>query len=184
MKVLNSIIEKELAHLFGEAKEMLDERLNSLVRIQHSVVEEEKNYVVKLTLAGMLKEDVVVELNNNVLTVKSNPERKNKQNSFFKEFSKQIDLSSYSFDKAAITSEINNGILAIFLPKVKVDKQTIEVNVVEEPIKPDNKEASNAAPKAEEKEIEVLEDMAKKLFEKASPKAQGLFNKIFGVKKS
>lgn len=125
------MLEKELKGIYEDAKDAIEERLNSLVRIQSNIVEEEKNYVVKFTLAGMQKEDVIVEINNMQLIVKSNNESKNKNSPFFKEFYKQVDLSLYDFDKASISSEINNGVLAVFLQKSKKESPVIKVDVVD-----------------------------------------------------
>lgn len=99
------------------------------------VSEDDKNIYVEMPLAGAKPNDVEIEVEDNILTVKGKTEEEKeekKKNYWMKEvrkgaFERAIVLpSEVKAEKA--TTELKNGMLKIVLPKVEV-KKTKKVQV-------------------------------------------------------
>lgn len=100
------------------------------------VAETNKSFEVHVTLPGMKKEEIEIEVAGDMLTISGERKFKNEQNeakyhmveSFYGKFSRSFNLPE-NIDKAAISAELNEGILKIELPKaeVKDNKSTISI---------------------------------------------------------
>jgi HSP20 family protein len=96
----------------------------------HDIIENEKEYVVEMQLAGVKKEDIKLSLDDDVLTIKA--ERKesdqkfNKKQTFYGKYEKSFTLPN-SIDVENIQASFDDGILKLNIPKVeeepKVTKQ-------------------------------------------------------------
>ncbi|HNJ61616.1 MAG TPA: Hsp20/alpha crystallin family protein, partial [Chitinophagales bacterium] len=103
--------------------------------------ETENSFVVEAAIPGVKKEDVKVELNENVLTISSETKKEeNESNDKYtrREYSYSSFKRSFTIDEDAINTEgidakFENGVLAIILPKkeAKAPEQKVKtINVV------------------------------------------------------
>lgn len=98
--------------------------------------ESENGYHVDVDLPGVKKEDIKVDLNKGILTISG--ERKTKEEinqqdyykieTYFGKFSRSFTLPD-SADIENIEAKSDNGVLEIFIPKLKddVSKKSIEI---------------------------------------------------------
>jgi len=109
---------------------------NSLVKVPiHDVIENEKDYQVEILLAGVKKEDVKVDVDNDVLTIKA--ERKevkdlkyNRKETYFGKYERSFVLPD-NVDKENIDASLIDGVLKVIIPKLekdtKLSKKAIEI---------------------------------------------------------
>jgi len=86
----------------------------------HDVIENEKEFSVELSLAGVKKEDIVLNIDHDVLSIKA--ERKetdqkfNRKQTFYGKYEKSFTLPD-SVDRENIQASFENGMLKISIPK-------------------------------------------------------------------
>lgn len=109
---------------------------NSLIKIPtYDIIETDKEYIVELTLAGLNKEDISINTEKDVLTIKA--ERKevknlkyNRKESYFGKFERAFKLPE-DIDKENIKASLENGILKVVITKLeennKPSKKSIEI---------------------------------------------------------
>jgi HSP20 family protein len=109
---------------------------NPLIKVPiHDVIENEKDYQVELLLAGVKKEDVKVDVDNDVLTIKA--ERKevkdlkyNRKETYFGKYERSFVLPD-NVDKENIDASLVDGVLKVIIPKLekdtKLSKKAIEI---------------------------------------------------------
>lgn len=135
-------MEKRLATLFGRAPIRKDgDKQESLTVAEWAplvdIVEDEKEYLIKVELPEVKKEDVKVSVQDDVLTIagerKSEKEEKGKKyhrierayGSFLRSFTLPEDA-----DGAKVSAEFKEGVLKVHLPKSeKAKPKSIEVKV-------------------------------------------------------
>lgn len=126
----------ELSRLFDFALPTRDSGLFSGWTPALDVFDEKDNYVVKVELPGMKKEDIDLSLHNGVLTVSG--ERKHEQAAgegetfrserFFGRFQRSVTLPA-RVDSSGVKASYKDGILTIELPKAEDAKpKQISVN--------------------------------------------------------
>lgn len=89
--------------------------------LKYDVINDDKNYLLELSLPGFKKEDVNINVENDVLTIKGERKKNDKLNyqyngTFFGEFEKSFDLPEDILNDK-IEASFNNGILSISIPK-------------------------------------------------------------------
>ena len=89
----------------------------------HDIVENEKEYVVEMALAGVKKENVSLSVDYDVLTIKA--ERKevdekkfNRKQTFYGKYQKSFTLPNGT-DKENIQASFEDGILKVSIPKTE-----------------------------------------------------------------
>ncbi|MFA5207108.1 MAG: Hsp20/alpha crystallin family protein [Candidatus Paceibacterota bacterium] len=99
----------------------------------HDIVENEKEYVVEMALAGVKKEDISLNIEYDVLTIKA--ERKevedknfNRKQTFYGKYQKSFTLPEAT-DKENIQASFENGILKITVPKIEEVKTTKQIKI-------------------------------------------------------
>ncbi len=100
------------------------------------VAENAKSFEVHMTLPGMKKEEIGLEVEGEILTISGERKLKTEGNeakyhmveSFYGKFSRSFTLPE-NVDKSPITAELTDGILKIEIPKteVKDNKATITI---------------------------------------------------------
>jgi HSP20 family protein len=101
----------------------------------HDVIENEKEFQVEMLLAGLKKEDIGIDVDKDVLTIKA--ERKevkdlkyNRKETYFGKYERSFVLPDTA-DKENINASLVDGVLKIIIPKlegdVKLSKKTIEI---------------------------------------------------------
>jgi HSP20 family protein len=105
---------------------LFDNKLNvvNFNSIPYDIIENDNEYFVEFSLAGIKKEDVKINVENNQLTI--NAERKeiddlkyNKKSTFFGKYEKIFTLPE-NINVDEIKSSLNNGILRITIPKMEI----------------------------------------------------------------
>ncbi len=101
----------------------------------HDVIENEIEFQVEMLLAGVKKEDISIDVEKNVLTIKA--ERKeikdiqyNRKQTYFGKYERIFKLPD-NVDKEKIDASLVDGILKIIIPKIEIDaklsKKAIEI---------------------------------------------------------
>ena len=101
----------------------------------HDVIENDKEYIVEILLAGVLKENIKVDVEKDVLTI--NAERKaskdlkyNRKETYFGKYERSFVLPD-NVDTENISVALADGILTITIPKlvgdIKSSKRSIEI---------------------------------------------------------
>ncbi len=102
------------------------------------VHETDDNYLIKVDLPGVKKEDVEVRLENGVLTIKAETSSEQKeekdgrlirQERHFGQFMRQLSVGG-DVDPQAVKAGFDNGVLSLNLPKVKQESpKTVKINI-------------------------------------------------------
>jgi len=132
-------IQARLNHLFGEAPTRVfdDERFFANWTPPVDIQETEKEYVVKADLPDVKKEDVKVEIDEDVLTVEGErkQEKEEKTKHFHRteraygKFVRRFAMPTH-VDGAAVKAEFKDGVLNVYLPKTEAARpKAIEVKV-------------------------------------------------------
>jgi len=95
----------------------------------HDIIENEKEYVVELSLAGVKKEDIALNLDNDVLSIsaerKESDNRYNRKQTFYGKYEKSFTLPE-SVDKENIQASFEDGILKLNIPKVDEKQKVVK----------------------------------------------------------
>jgi HSP20 family protein len=101
----------------------------------HDIIENDNEYIIEALLAGVKKEDISIEVENDVMVVKA--ERKetknlnyNRKETYFGKYERMFKLPE-GIDRENIQSSMDNGVLKIVVPKLvddtKLSKKKIEI---------------------------------------------------------
>jgi HSP20 family protein len=100
----------------------------------HDIIENDNEFQVEMLLAGIKKEDINIDVDKNILTIKA--ERSeienlnfNRKQSYFGKYERKFTLPD-NIDSDNINAALSEGILTIKIPKQidKVNKKQIQVN--------------------------------------------------------
>lgn len=102
--------------------------IRGLPSFDYFLDENEENYLIELTLPGLNKEDMSVNLEDDVLIVKHEKnEEESKPNRFrWGSFEKRFKLPT-DVNKSKISGKYENGVLYVEIPKGKKEKKTIKI---------------------------------------------------------
>jgi HSP20 family protein len=100
------------------------------------VIESAKSFDVHVSLPGLKKDDIKIDVNGDMLTIsgerKMNNENKEDKyhmvESFYGKFSRSFNLPE-NVDKQNIQAEFTDGILALQIPKVEVKEQKTSITI-------------------------------------------------------
>jgi len=93
----------------------------------HDIIENDKEYVVELSLAGVEREHININVEEDVLIIKAkrNADEKlnyNRKQTYFGDYERKFILPD-NVDVENIKASLSNGILTVVIPKVKDDKK-------------------------------------------------------------
>lgn len=101
-----------------------------------NVSENENEYLVELSAPGLKKEDINIEVENNILkissTVEDNKEEKNEgyyRREFFKSSFERNFALPKGINKDEISATMLDGILNITIPKIKEEKKKENITI-------------------------------------------------------
>ena len=104
-----------------------------------NILETENDYQIEISAPGLKKEDIKIELENDVLKISSTVEdsKEEKNDGYYRrEFFKSSFESSFTVPKGVIKDDISasltDGILNVIVPKVKEEdkkKDTIQISI-------------------------------------------------------
>lgn len=86
----------------------------------------ENEHLIEVPLVGMTRENVTIDVQDAVLTITASSKANSK---FVRNFKQSWNLSKDS-DVDNVTAHLENGLLAVRVPKVKPVKKVVNVNVV------------------------------------------------------
>ncbi len=88
--------------------------------VKYYIHDEKESVNIDMAIPGLSKEDLVIELNNDVLTIKTKERDENDTRTGFSalEFEKLFRITD-KIEKEGISARSENGILYVNLPKVK-----------------------------------------------------------------
>jgi HSP20 family protein len=94
---------------------------------QYNVIENDKEYVIEMVLAGIKKEDISIENDKNLLNIKAERKKSldieyNREEIYYGCYQKTFNLPN-NVDLDNIDASMENGILKILIPKQKTDKK-------------------------------------------------------------
>lgn len=118
----NNILNLERS-LFGNFFDEIFDSRDLLKGFKTDVKENDKEYVLESELPGFLKENIQIEIKDDILSIKAQhkEDKKEDTNDFIKReryygtFQRSFCLSNVDEDR--ISAEYNNGILKLILPK-------------------------------------------------------------------
>ncbi len=101
----------------------------------HDIIENDKEFIIEALLAGVKKEDISIEVENDVMIIKA--ERKetknlnyNRKETYYGKYERMFKLPD-GIDRENIQSSMENGVLKIVVPKLagdtKLSKKKIEI---------------------------------------------------------
>lgn len=92
----------------------------------HDVIETDKDYIVEVSLAGVKKENIKIDVEDDVLTIsaerKENEQKFNKKQTYYGKFVKSFTLPE-SIDKENIQASFEDGILKLEIPKLEIESK-------------------------------------------------------------
>jgi len=92
----------------------------------HDTIENEKEFQVELALAGVKKEDISMNVENGILSIKaerkSSEQKFNTKQTFYGKYEKSFTLPE-SVDEEKIQAAFENGMLKLSIPKLVEQKK-------------------------------------------------------------
>lgn len=92
---------------------------------EYYVTADDKQWTIEMPLPGISKDNLKIDIEDNMLTVQATPTVKSKA-------SRGVKKSWYvdeSVDVSAIVAKLENGLLTVTLPKVKPTKKSVAVTI-------------------------------------------------------
>jgi HSP20 family protein len=102
-----------------------------------NILEKENEYLVEISAPGLKKEDIKIDLENDILRISSAVENEKEETNdgyYRREFYKSSFERSFTLPKIAnkneISAEMENGILTVTIPKLKEEKtENIKITI-------------------------------------------------------
>lgn len=102
-----------------------------------NILDKENEYLIELSAPGLKKEDIKIELDNDILRISSNSENEKEESNdgyYRREFYKSSFERSFTVpkiaDKNGISATMTDGILTVSIPKLKEEKKdNIEIKI-------------------------------------------------------
>ena len=100
----------------------------------HDVIENENEFIIEIVLAGIKKEDINIDIENNELNIKAERKEKNnlkynRKETYFGKYERCFSLPD-NIDNQNIDASFNDGILIITIPKNN-DYEKINIKKIE-----------------------------------------------------
>ncbi len=140
MKINKNHTQYSLTHIFdsflgsyGQELRFLQDLpdLNVKKKLEMNYYEEEKRLKIEFILPGYSRDEVELQVSNNLLKIetKSKTEKKSKDDSLVQaKFKQSFQIPNY-YDSSKVTAKLQNGILEVYLPKKVLSKpRLIKIN--------------------------------------------------------
>ena len=110
-------------------------KIDDSISPRHCIVENEKEFIIELILAGVNKEDINVNIDDNILTINAERKKNDEMNYIRNEFYFGKYLKKYTLpddiDYENIDVQYSDGILKMTIPKTNIKpviKKSFEIN--------------------------------------------------------
>lgn len=90
--------------------------------------EDDDKYIIQIPAVGFDKEDVIVEVEDDMLIVKAEVKEEKEKSKFVKSFEKKFVLENIDVEK--IKCSLDKGLLEIIIPKKIEKKKTFRIPIV------------------------------------------------------
>lgn len=115
--------------LFDSAFDSLFDQVYKVnkVSMRTDIIEKEKEFELKVDLAGYKKEDIALNYENGTLTISAKQEEKECEGKYLcRERSSSVSRSYYvgDIDKSKVKANYSDGVLSVIIPKEKEEKCT------------------------------------------------------------
>lgn len=131
---VNAIVDSILDEIFDGSIFNDDNTTNDTIKAPiHDVIEKDNNYIIELLLAGVKKEDVSIETENNKLIIKAerkvvdDKDIKYLRNQSYKGKYERIIILPDDVDNKNIEATMENGILSVTIPKTTINKKKVNI---------------------------------------------------------
>ena len=99
-----------------------------------NIIDNDNDYIIQLSVPGFKKEDININIDNEILTVSSDFEDEEKNDNFYrKEFVKSSFSRSFyvpeDVNEKQIDASMEDGILNISFPKIEEKKKEKKINI-------------------------------------------------------
>jgi HSP20 family protein len=131
-EVLDPFSTSGLSQIPNRMGQLVDSPVTSCRRRNWDAKETADGLHLRVFMPGLGKEDVKVSVERNTLIIKGEGKKESEGDGTERRYASRIDLPEKLYKTDAIEAEIRNGVLKVFLPKVKGEERTdvFHVNVV------------------------------------------------------
>ncbi|KAI3458302.1 hypothetical protein Pfo_014965 [Paulownia fortunei] len=113
-----------LSQIFNMMDQFMDSPVASGLRRNWDAKETADGLLLRMDMPGLGKEDVNVSVEQNTLIIKGEGKKEFEDDETGRRYTSRIDLPDKLYKTNAIKAEMKNGVLKVFLPKIKEEERT------------------------------------------------------------
>lgn len=120
---------RSLSQLLNWMDRAIDSPIASSLRRNWDVKETNDGVHIRADMPGIGKEDVKVYVENNTLVIKGESKQSSEEEDDGRRYSSRIEFPDRLYKTDAIKAEMKNGVLKVFVPKIKEEERTDAIHV-------------------------------------------------------
>ncbi|KAL6503834.1 Heat shock 22 kDa protein, mitochondrial [Orobanche gracilis] len=120
-----------LSQILNMMDQLMESPVTSSIRRNWDARETSDGLYLRVDMPGLGKEDVRVSVEQNTLTIRGEVKKESEDDEGGRRYSSRIDLPERLYKTDDIKAEMKNGVLKVFVPKIKEEERTdvFQVNV-------------------------------------------------------
>ncbi|XP_073019188.1 heat shock 22 kDa protein, mitochondrial [Primulina eburnea] len=118
-----------LSQILNMMDQFMESPVTSSLRRNWDVRETADGLQLRVDMPGLSKEEVKVSVEQNTLIIKGEGKKESEDEETMQRYSSRIDLPEKLYKTNEIKAEMKNGVLKIFLPKIKEEERVDVFNV-------------------------------------------------------
>ncbi|KAL6526930.1 Heat shock 22 kDa protein, mitochondrial [Orobanche gracilis] len=120
-----------LSQILNMMDQLMESPVTSSIRRNWDARETSDGLHLRVDMPGLGKEDVRVSVEQNTLTIRGEVKKESEEDEGGRRYSSRIDLPERLYKTNDIKAEMKNGVLKVFVPKIKEEERTdvFQVNV-------------------------------------------------------